>query len=53
MQLIPPYIEWKVKYFILAQEKTENPTFDKKNKTTVSFQTIHYKIVCKTLITIN
>ena len=43
IQLTHPYTEWKVKYFILVQVKTENPTFDKKNKTIVSFHTIFYK----------
>ena len=40
-----PYIEYKVKYLILVQVKTEIPTFDKKNKTIVSFQTMFYKSV--------
>ena len=40
-----PYIEYKVKYFILVQVKTEITTFDKKNKTIVSFQTMFYKSV--------
>ena len=45
IKLMYPYIEWKVKYLILAQAKTENPTLDKKNKTIVSFQIRFYKIV--------
>ena len=40
-----PYNELKVKYLIFAQVNTENPTFDKKNKTITSFQTKLYKIV--------
>ena len=45
IQFIYPYTEWKVKYFMLAQANTENPTLDKKNRTIVNFQIRFYKII--------
>ena len=39
IQLIQPYLEEKVRYFILAHAKTENPNLDKKKKTIINFQT--------------
>lgn len=35
-----PQIEVKVKYLMLAQAKTENPIFDKKNTKTTNFQIV-------------
>ena len=53
IKFIYPYTEWKVRYLILAQVKTENPTFDKKNKTIVSFHIRFYKIIYKNFFTTN
>ena len=53
IQFMKPNKELKVKYLIFAQVKTENPTFDKKNKTITSFQTKFYKIVYAILLIIN